>query len=375
MKILLLADGSSSHTVKWVSALNKKGFDIFLYTLCSFNRESFHESIKIDSLNLTDKIINNNVGDFRKIKYLKALPRIRAIIKHYKPDIIHAHYLSSYGFLGILSGFHPILISAWGIDIIGFPHRSIFHKLLTKFICRKADELMVTSEYMKKWLEKITSKKAITIPFGIDTNVFIPKKDISPVSGNNIVIGTIKTLREQYGIEYLIRAYSILNEKYPELDLKLFIVGSGHLRNKLIKISKSLNIAENIRFTGYIQHKEIHKYHNMIDIFVAVSTMEEETFGVAVLEACACEKPVVVSDIGGLSEIVIDGQTGIIVSPRNSEKTAEAIEKLIFNPNLRNNLGRNGRERVKKFYEWDNCIEKMTNVYKKYSSSYRNICK
>ena len=145
--------------------------------------------------------------------------RFNEIIKKFKPNIIHAHYLSSYGLLGILTGFHPILISAWGIDIIGFPKRSIFHKMLTRFICQKADEIMVTSDYMKKWLGKITSKTVIIIPFGIDTKVFIPKKNPSPFSGKNLVIGTIKTLREQYGIEYLIHAYSILNEKYPELSI------------------------------------------------------------------------------------------------------------------------------------------------------------
>jgi L-malate glycosyltransferase len=367
MKILFLADALSSHTVKWINALNNRDIDIFLYTLCSFNKENFDNSIKIDSLYLKDEITNNTVGSFKKIKYLKALPRINAIIKKFKPDIIHAHYLSSYGLLGILTGFHPILISAWGIDIIGFPKRTIFHKMLTRFICQKADKIMVTSEYMKKWLEKITSKRVITIPFGIDTKVFMPKKYLSPFSSKNLVIGTIKTLREQYGIEYLIQAYSILNEKYPELSIKLLIIGSGQLKNKLIEISKSLNVSKNILFTGYIPHKEIHNYHNMIDIFVAVSTMDEETFGVAVLEASACEKPVVVSNVGGLIETVIDGQTGIIVPPRNSEKTAEAIEKLIFNPDLRTKLGKAGRERVISCYEWDGCVEKMICIYKKYN--------
>jgi glycosyltransferase involved in cell wall biosynthesis len=369
MKILVLADARSSHTIKWVNSLNNRDIDIFLYTLCSFDRESFDINIKIDSLDLKDDITNNSVGDFRKFRYLKALPRVRKIIKIFKPDIIHAHYLSSYGLLGTLTGFHPIVISAWGIDIIGFPQRSIFHKTLTKFICRRADELAVTSEYMKKWLEKISSKGATTIPFGIDTKVFLPMKYASMFSSNSIVIGTIKTLREQYGIEYLISAYSLLKKKHPELAIKLLIVGSGQLKHKLIEISNSLNMAEHIHFTGYIPHKEIHKYHNMIDIFVAVSIMDEETFGVAVLEASACEKPVVVSSVGGLPEIIIDNQTGIIVPPKNPEKTCEAIEKLIFNPNLRATLGKSGRERVKKLYEWDYCVDNMIAIYKKHQLS------
>jgi len=81
-------------------------------------------------------------------------------------------------------------------------------------------------------------------------------------------------------------------------------------------------------FTGKVPYNEVPKYQNMLTISVSVS--DSESFGVAILEASACEKPVVVSNVGGLTEVVEDGVTGIIVPPRNPEKTAEAIEKLLL---------------------------------------------
>ena len=86
--------------------------------------------------------------------------------------------------------------------------------------------------------------------------------------------------------------------------------------------------------------------------------------GWAVIEASACEKPALVSKVGGLPEVVKDGVTGFIVPPRNPEKAAEAIEKLILNKDLRVRMGQAGRERVKQLYNWDNNVGQMISIYK-----------
>ena len=95
-----------------------------------------------------------------------------------------------------------------------------------------------------------------------------------------------------------------------------------------------------------------------------MSASESESFGVAVIEAEACRIPVVVSDIGGLPEVVQDNVTGFIVPPKNPEATAEAIEKLILDENLRNKMGVAGREFVLKNYEWSKNAKIMENLYK-----------
>jgi glycosyltransferase involved in cell wall biosynthesis len=99
----------------------------------------------------------------------------------------------------------------------------------------------------------------------------------------------------------------------------------------------------------------------MLDIFVAVS--QEESFGVAVLEASACEKPVVVSNVGGLPEVVTDKETGFLVEKNNPAAIAEALEKLLLNPELRTIFGRNGRAKVLKEYQWEDSVRKMLSVY------------
>jgi len=98
-----------------------------------------------------------------------------------------------------------------------------------------------------------------------------------------------------------------------------------------------------------------------LDIYVAPSL--EESFGVAVLEASACNKPVVVSNVGGLPEVVDNGITGFIVEPMNPNDLATAIEKLVRNPSLRLEMGRKGREKVFEEYEWNKCVSAMIEHY------------
>ena len=100
----------------------------------------------------------------------------------------------------------------------------------------------------------------------------------------------------------------------------------------------------------------------MVDIFVAVSVYEE-SFGVAVLEASACEKPVIISRVGGMIEVVEEGVTGYIVPPRNSELTALKITELVLNPSLRQKFGAAGRERVQKLFDLEVCLKNMINIY------------
>lgn len=361
MRLLMLADPNSPHTIKWASSLSRYNIEILIFGLDKFFVQDYKSaSIKIITLN--EKILKKE-GSFSKIRYLKALPIIKNVIKKFNPHILHSHYASSYGLLGALSGFHPFIVSVWGSDVFSFPNKSILHKTILKYVLKKADVVTSTSLIMAKETMKYTNKNIKVIPFGVDLEVFTPMKVNNLFDEKDIVIGTIKSLEEKYGIEYLIRAFKFLVDKYPHLPLKLLIVGGGSLENSLKNIVKKLGIENKTIFTGRVPFSEVPKYHNLLSVFVAIS--DSESFGVAVVEAMACEKPVVVSNVGGLPEVVENDITGFIVPPRNPEKTAEAIEKLILDEQLRLKMGKAGRERVIKLYDWNKNVEEMIKIYNK----------
>ncbi len=366
MKILMLADPGSAHTIKWVNYLVKKNIEVYLFGMSDFNAENYTESklLKIDSLKIGNRVFTKTDGAFSKINYLKAVPRIKKIIGEFKPDILHSHYASSYGFLGALSKFHPYIISVYGSDVFNFPQKNIFNKTILKFNLSKANKILSTSNVMVKEIENYSSKYIEVIPFGIDLDLFkpfIPQNNF--FEKNDIVIGTVKTLEEKYGIEYLIRAFMLVKEHHPEIPLKLLIVGKGTKEIYYKKLVSELGISELTKFTGFISPQEIPFYHNLIDISVFVSL--EESFGVSVLEASACAKPVIVSNAGGLPEIVENNKTGIIVEKQNVEETAAAIEKLLLDKPLRTKFGNFGRERVRAHFNFNNNVNQMINIYDK----------
>ena len=361
MRILLLSNILSTHTVKWAKALNEM-HDILLF---GFSEPSYQMIRELEGLNYLTLGIRNSRPhrnySFLKLNYIKAVPIIKKVIREFKPDILHAHYATSYGLIGALSGFHPFILSVWGSDVYDFPSRSIFHKALLKYNLNKADIILSTSNAMADQTRKYTNKEILVTPFGIDLKKFYKNRDESHGKNSEIVIGTVKTLHENYGIAYLIKAFKVVADRNPGEKLKLLIVGGGPLEKKLKSLTIELNIADKTTFAGNIPQDRVPEYLNKLDVYVAVSLYE--SFGVAVIEAGACELPVVVSKVGGLSEVVDEAKTGYLVPPEDSEETANAIEKLVLSAQTRVEFGKNARKKIIELYSWEKSVDIMNSVY------------
>lgn len=350
MKIAYLSPAFSIHTVRWVNEMTKRGYEVHLVTMHPPH---------------TDNPIDNNVSIYMlpfslPAGYFLNKWRLKKLLRQISPVLLHTHYASGYGTLSRLSGFHPTVLSVWGSDVFDFPRNSIINRKILEFNLRKADYICSTSHIMATETQKYTYKEILVTPFGVDCEKFKPMPELKPK--NKIIIGTIKTLEEKYGIEHLIKAFAIIVKQHPNLPLELHIGGKGGLKGKLQKLCGDLNIENKTKFLGYISHNEVPRIFNTFSIFVSVS--DSESFGVAVIEAEACGIPVVVSNIGGLPEVVKNNMTGFIVPPRNPEATAKAIEKLILDEHLRTKMGKAGQQFVLTSYEWSKCAKIMENLYR-----------
>jgi len=205
-------------------------------------------------------------------------------------------------------------------------------------------------------------------PFGVDVEAFTPLS-VNKRNDNVIRVGTVKTLEERYGVDILIDAVSTVRDALRDLEaaeaerLRFIIVGGGSRESELKQKVRDLNLEDITTFTGQVPHKEVPRYLNELDVYVAPS--RKESFGVAVLEASACGCPVIVSDVGGLPEVVRDGETGIIVRQEDPAATAEAILRLFHRPKLRVSMGKTGRSWVQEQYSWNACVGRMESVYER----------
>jgi glycosyltransferase involved in cell wall biosynthesis len=361
MKILLLADPSSTHTIKWANSLFDKGLDVFLFGLSGYDLSLYHPGIKIESFNIPLSIKDKFAGNILKSVYLIKLGALKKRIKSFKPDILHSHYVSSYGFLGALSGFHPFVSSVWGTDIYIFPNVSFLHKKELKYSLSKADFICSTSHALANETVSFINKEIRVVPFGVDLNEFKPTSTRLNSEGKDIVIGTVKRLEKESGIDNLMKAFSILVNTNADLSLKLLIVGGGSMERWLKNYAVELEIEALTIFTRMIAHNKVPEYHNMMDIEVYLSNYE--SFGVSVVEASACENPVVVSNVGGLPEVVDDNVTGFIIPAKDPQNAADALRRLTSNKELRIKFGKAGRERVKRLFNWNNNVDEMIRLY------------
>ena len=356
MKVAFLAGQNSLHTVRWANAMVKKVEELHLLTMHQPS-DPIDERVKIYNL--------PNLG---LPGYFLNAGKTRKLLAEIKPDLFHVHYASGYGTLGRLSGFHPLLLSVWGSDVYDFPATSWLHRALVAANLKEADWVASTSNVMAEQTRSLCGdiERLSITPFGIDVDKFAPQPQQDP---NYLTIGTVKKLMPKYGIDILIKAFAQARQaiaKSPELEakLRLLLVGDGFQRQELEALAKKLDVDRVTTFVGAVPHEAVPHYLNQMDVYVAASRLDSESFGVAVLEASACELPVVVSDVGGLPEVVTDGVTGYIAPKEDVAATAEAIGKLIASGTERDRLGKAGRKLVLDRYVWSENVDLMYEIYK-----------
>lgn len=353
-KVLILADVNSIHTQKWILSL-MNDFDIVLFSIDpvfekNHNIKLIERGIKIYTSNI--KLANSK----NKLLFISQFIRLIKIKKVFKPEIIHSHYATSYGILGRLLRSNCFYISVWGSDIFEFPKKSFIHKTIIKFILSGANKIFSTSNIMALEINKYIKAKIEIIPFGIDSNLFKPDNSIK--EKNSFVIGTIKSLEKVYGIDRLVEVFEIVSKKIPES--KCYIYGNGSQESSLKSIVKEKKLEKKIIFKGRINNHEVPRSLAEIDIFCALS--RSESFGVAVIEASACQKPVIATNIGGLKEVIVNGETGYLMS-YNPKKIANKIIDLYSNNEKMKTLGENGRNFVMSNFDWSKNVAKMKSFY------------
>lgn len=357
MRIAMLAAAKSIHTIKWVKALRKNGHVVELFSLPD------------------QKAPSGALGDI-KVHYLKTgsvaaywlcAGELRSLLQDFKPDVLNAHYASGYGTLARRCGVKPLLLSVWGSDVYEFPYGGFINRHIIEKNLESATAIASTSNSMANQVNRVhfMNKKIYITPFGVDTQVF--KRCAQPPK-DRLTIGIVKALEPKYGVEYLIRAFSLLNKRMskegivPKDGMTLEIYGDGSLMPQLKNLAIELNIKEQTHFHGAVPHSLVPQVISGFDIFCAPSISDSESFGVAAVEAMACEVPVVVGDVDGFREVVRDRETGFIVTPRDQVILANKLYTLACDPELRLEMGKAGRQHVKRLYEWSDCVIAMENA-------------
>ena len=361
-KLLILGDANSPHIRRLLSPLLTYFNEILLFSLRAPQEAVVYPSLHLETPNL--KTSRGNL--FVKLLYLKALPHLKRVIRRFQPDILYAHYVTSYGFLGVLSGFRPLALHIWGSDILIFPEKSFLHRSLIRYILSKADLLIASSRHLRDRAQRYIRRSVEVVPLGVDLDVFKPFEVRKPWD-SALIIGSTKNLYEIYGLDRLILAFKRVRERVRDRDLRLLLVGSGSQERYLRNLVGELGLRDHVVFAGRKPYNEMPTYVNVMDILVFPSL--SEGLGVSAIEASACEKPVIASDLGGFREVVIDGETGFLVPLGEPEEMAEEIAQklvlLINDDKLRLGMGKRGREHVMRNFSLRESVKKLLKFFEK----------
>lgn len=350
MKIAFVSAASSSHTVKWVNALCKRGHKVRLYSLPEHeNRQK----------NLNPEVEVVYLGKSGFAGYFLNGGELRRDLADFAPDIINAHYASGYGTLVRMARSHPLVLSVWGSDVYEFPLKSPVHKLLVAGNLKAADVVASTSEVMADQVRRVfgEQRKIWITPFGVDCLQFSPQ----PQEHDGFCVGAVKALEDVYGMDDLIRAFALFVQKASPGSYSLKIYGKGSRQEALQQLIDSLGLSECASLCGVIPNPQVPKVLSSMDAVCLPS--RSESFGVSAVEAMACGVPVVASNVDGFLETVEDGVTGFLAPCGDVEALAEHLLRLCQDTALRSQMGEAGRERVLRLFDFKKNVEQMEQVY------------
>jgi len=313
-------------------------------------RDSVLEGIEIRRLPYIAKVCNTNITlSLGKELWLETC------------DIMHTHLPHPWSadvsaFIALLKNKPLFLtyhndITARGISkfIAGFYNFSAL-----KFLLKRANKIFIYHEnYLKSSpFLKPYRNKIVILPPGVDLEKFKPLGLNNTDKANKVIffLSILDRFHFYKGLDYLLQAVKKITSKIP---LKLYVGGSGELLNYYKEFVERNGLEETVHFLGFLDDETLLRYYNLCDVFVLPSiSSAQEGFGLAALEAMACKKPVIVTDITGVAEDIQRQGAGVVVKPRNIDALSEALVYLLSNENGRKTMGDNAYRLVKENYTW-----------------------
>ncbi len=359
--LLLIAPANSIHTVRWANALAESGLAVTVATCV--NHVPPHEDAYSADVRIQLLPFKSPWG------YFLNAPHLQKLLRENHFDLVHAHYATGSGMLlSFLS--HPrTFLSVWGSDVYDFPRASRLHKALLGRNLRKAGVVVSTSHSMAEHTRKLFPFLAAVpvVPFGVDTARFSPSissEALTSQASGVFRVGLCKALEPKYGVDVLLEAFALLKSQWTlPMRLELCIAGTGTQLAALQAQAQALCIASDVHFLGRIPNIEVPQFLAGLGVFCALSVDDSESFGVAVVEAMSCGVPVVVSNVSGFQEVVVDGECGFVVPRRDAVAASNALWRLAINSPLRKSFGIAGRERVLTCYDWRQNVAEMIGIY------------
>ena len=350
MRICFVADGASIHTRRWVEHLARSGHEVHLIT-------SKPPSGPYAGVN-THLLTGLPGRDCLATRYPNVLLQIlqtRRLVKKLTPDIVDGQFLTGHGFLAACSGYHPLVVTAWGSDLLVQPWRNPLQKLAARYTLNRSDALVcrIPVEAATDLVDRLgadSGKVIRRIVLGVNTAEFTPARRDDKVrtalgsEGSQPIIISTRSLAPIYDVEMLIRAASLVLTQVPET--RFVIAGTGKQRDRLKKLALDLGVSDSTEFLGWVPRSELPLHLASAEVYVSTSLSDGTPN--SLLEAMACALAPVVTDIPANRPWIGDGENGFLFPTGDYHTLASRILTLLKDSRMREDFGRRSREVVQR---------------------------
>ncbi len=333
------------------------GHDVRVICADSPGKEVVDKRVSVKAMRTFINIANTNITPALPLALLRS-----------DFDILHTHLPTPWSadWSALVSRFRERpLVLTYHNDIMGDGDAKyiawLYNRTALKLLLKSADRIIMAREsYLSPFLGDYRDKISV-IPVGIDVMAFRPLE--VPQKGDIFFLSILDKYHSYKGLEHLFKALKILKREQP--NVKLVVGGSGSMIKYYLKLADSLGLKRNVRFVGHISKNQLLEYYNGCRLFVLPSTdPAREGFGMVLLEAMACSRPVITTDIAGMARDIKKNAAGLVVSRGNEEELADAMGCVLKEKDLAFRMGTFGRKLVEEKYSWNVVAKRIERVYK-----------
>ena len=280
-------------------------------------------------------------------------------------DVIHVHWpmpLALFGWAAQRARPVPIVTTFYGVELRWVKNVLKPLKRFIAWAARRSAQVVAISSYTANELRKLVDVPIEVIPYTAALPLPSPGAAARVTQAPTILF--VGRLVERKGVAHLIEALGLLRER----SARLIIVGDGPERPRLESISQERGVADRVVFRGKISDAALRRAYESADVFVLPSVQDArgdtEGLGVVLLEAMNYGVPVIASRIGGIVDIVADGESGVLVPPADAPALATALDRVLGSPDVARRLGEAGRKRLREQFSWEAIVARWEAVYR-----------
>ena len=347
MRVLYVADAASVHTQRWAVAFRDLGAEV---AVASF-RPAVIEGVAVHRL---------PTAGLGRAGYLLALPALRQLSARLRPDVVHAQYLTSYGFLAAAARLRPLVVTAWGSDVLVSPQESALARWLVGRALRGADAVTTVAEHMNAAVVALgaPAERVQAVPFGVDSQLFRPPAE-APAAPPPLRIISTRNFAPIYSVHTVVAAARLLQAQ--GLALALDLVGQGPLEGELRAQVQAAGLQACTRFLGHVSHTQLVGLLGAAHVFVSSAVSDGNN--VSLNEAMACGCLPVATDIAANAQWIDHGRNGLLFAPGDAPALAEGIARAAADAAWRRTAAAENRRIVEQRADWRVNVQRMQGIY------------